>query len=192
MEEAALILKDFPASAVVKPRTSSGSQGLLYVSRSEDLLSSYRDVHARHPFPIVQERIPAGGRRSASGPCTTRERRGALRVQAAEGVPCHGRVVDPSHVDSSPRGGIGRRGCSIPSTGTGRRWSSSRRTRPTASRDFLGEPSFLGVAPPRHQGRRRLPWLLYRMAVDGDDGPVREYRTGVVVRSSFPGRSSTS
>jgi predicted ATP-grasp superfamily ATP-dependent carboligase len=47
--------------AVIKPRISSGSLGIVYVKKKEDLLPSYRRVHERFPFPMIQEWIPDGG-----------------------------------------------------------------------------------------------------------------------------------
>jgi len=47
--------------AVIKPRISSGSFGIAYVNGGEDLLPSYQRVHARYPFPLVQDWIPDGG-----------------------------------------------------------------------------------------------------------------------------------
>ena len=52
---------EIPIPAVIKPRISSGSLGIVYVRRREDLLSSYQRVHRQFPFPIVQEWIPDGG-----------------------------------------------------------------------------------------------------------------------------------
>jgi predicted ATP-grasp superfamily ATP-dependent carboligase len=46
---------------VIKPRISSGSFGIVYVKREEDLLPSYQSVHERYPFPLIQEWIPDGG-----------------------------------------------------------------------------------------------------------------------------------
>jgi len=50
-----------PVPAVIKPRISSGSFGIVYVKKREDLIPSYRSVHEQFPFPIVQEWIPDGG-----------------------------------------------------------------------------------------------------------------------------------
>jgi predicted ATP-grasp superfamily ATP-dependent carboligase len=46
---------------VIKPRISSGSFGITYVKKREDLISSYQSVHERYPFPLIQEWIPDGG-----------------------------------------------------------------------------------------------------------------------------------
>lgn len=46
---------------VIKPRISSGSFGIAYVKRREDLVPLYQRVHERYPFPLIQEWIPDGG-----------------------------------------------------------------------------------------------------------------------------------
>ena len=50
-----------PIPAVIKPRISSGSFGIAYVKRREDLVPLYQRVHERYPFPLIQEWIPDGG-----------------------------------------------------------------------------------------------------------------------------------
>jgi predicted ATP-grasp superfamily ATP-dependent carboligase len=52
---------EIPLPAVIKPRISSGSLGIVYVKKMEDLLPTYQKIHERFPFPIVQEWIPDGG-----------------------------------------------------------------------------------------------------------------------------------
>jgi len=54
-------LPSFPIPAVIKPRISSGSFGILYVKKREELQPSYQKVHERYPFPLIQEYIPDGG-----------------------------------------------------------------------------------------------------------------------------------
>jgi len=49
-----------PIPAVIKPRISSGSFGISYVKRQEDLLPAYHDVHRLYPHPLIQEWIPDG------------------------------------------------------------------------------------------------------------------------------------
>jgi len=50
-----------PIPAVIKPRISSGSFGIAYVRKRQDLIPLYQKVHAQYPFPLVQEWIPDGG-----------------------------------------------------------------------------------------------------------------------------------
>jgi len=56
-----LPLDSIPIPAVIKPRISSGSFGIVYVRKREDLIPSYQEVHSRYPFPLIQEWIPDGG-----------------------------------------------------------------------------------------------------------------------------------
>jgi predicted ATP-grasp superfamily ATP-dependent carboligase len=51
----------FPIPAVIKPRISSGSFGIVYVKKEEDFIPAYQSVHERFPFPLIQEWIPDGG-----------------------------------------------------------------------------------------------------------------------------------
>ncbi len=46
---------------VIKPRISSGSFGIAYVRKKEDLIALYQKIHTHYPFPLVQEWIPDGG-----------------------------------------------------------------------------------------------------------------------------------
>jgi predicted ATP-grasp superfamily ATP-dependent carboligase len=56
-----LPLDSIPVPAVIKPRISSGSFGIAYVKKKEDLIPLYQQVHAKYPFPLIQEWIPDGG-----------------------------------------------------------------------------------------------------------------------------------
>jgi predicted ATP-grasp superfamily ATP-dependent carboligase len=60
MQRLARQLDSIPIPAVIKPRISSGSFGIAYVKRKEDLLPLYQKIHARYPFPLIQEWIPDG------------------------------------------------------------------------------------------------------------------------------------
>jgi predicted ATP-grasp superfamily ATP-dependent carboligase len=57
----ALPFDSIPIPAVIKPRISSGSFGIVYVKREEDLIPAYQSVHERFPFPLIQDWIPDGG-----------------------------------------------------------------------------------------------------------------------------------
>ncbi|RPJ05718.1 MAG: hypothetical protein EHM36_07915 [Deltaproteobacteria bacterium] len=54
------LVPSVPIPAVIKPRVSSGSFGIAYVWRREDLLPLYQKIHQQYPFPLVQEWIPDG------------------------------------------------------------------------------------------------------------------------------------
>ena len=46
---------------VIKPQVSSGSRGIVYVNKKEQLFDMYAKVHKTHKFPVIQEYIPSGG-----------------------------------------------------------------------------------------------------------------------------------
>lgn len=49
---------------VIKPRKSSGSRGLSFVEEKSSLAKAYLDVHAVHPFPLIQQYIPPSAKYS--------------------------------------------------------------------------------------------------------------------------------
>lgn len=54
------LLPELRFPLVIKPRQSSGSRGITRVEHADQLLTLYQQVHARHPWPLLQEYIPAG------------------------------------------------------------------------------------------------------------------------------------
>ncbi|HXY55248.1 MAG TPA: ATP-grasp domain-containing protein [Nitrospirota bacterium] len=60
-EEARAIAAGWRGEAVIKPRKSSGSRGLVYVNDGSAMLACYQKVSAKYERPLIQERIPAEG-----------------------------------------------------------------------------------------------------------------------------------
>ncbi len=60
-EEAAELGRHLSYPLLVKPRESSGGRGIRRAERAADLAAAYAAVHARFPAPIVQECLPPGG-----------------------------------------------------------------------------------------------------------------------------------
>lgn len=60
LNELESVLSKLHFPLVIKPRKSSGSRGIKYIFNQKDFLSTYLDVHRNYPFPIVQEYIPPG------------------------------------------------------------------------------------------------------------------------------------
>jgi predicted ATP-grasp superfamily ATP-dependent carboligase len=46
---------------VIKPRESSGSRGIVYVKSLDEFVDSYKRIHSKYPYPMIQEYIPPGG-----------------------------------------------------------------------------------------------------------------------------------
>jgi len=55
--EVARALASFPLPAVIKPREGSGARGITYAEDRAGLEAAYRSVHARWPYPLIQEWI---------------------------------------------------------------------------------------------------------------------------------------
>ncbi|MDP2681760.1 MAG: ATP-grasp domain-containing protein [Deltaproteobacteria bacterium] len=174
---------------VIKPRESSGSRGLVYVNRPSEFLTAFQKVHSRYPFPLVQEYIPNGGAYGV----------GAL-----------------FNLNSEPRAAfVYKRLREYPVSGgpsTLRESVKNDEIRDVAV-SLLKSLNWVGVAMvefrvdardgkaklmeinPRFWGSLQLailsgmdfPYLLYKMAVDGDVEPAWDYETGIRCRWLIPG-----
>lgn len=181
--------EDMEYPLVIKPRESSGSRGLVYVNRPSEFLTAFQKVHSRYPFPLVQEYIPNGGAYGV----------GAL-----------------FNLNSEPRAAfVYKRLREYPVSGgpsTLREGVKNDEIRDIAL-SLLKSLNWVGVAMvefrvdarngkaklmeinPRFWGSLQLailsgmdfPYLLYKMAVDGDIEPVWDYETGIRCRWLIPG-----
>lgn len=174
---------------VIKPRISSGSRGVRYVAREDELYSTFQSVGREYPNPIIQERIPQGEkydvclcydskhRLTASyvqkqirnfpigrGPSTVQEsvmfpELVRLSTHLMEGIPWSGLVAIEYMID--PRDGMPKLMEINP-----RLWSAVH----------------LAI----HCGVD-FPWMLYRLAMDQDVEPIHEYSVGKYGRILLPG-----
>lgn len=176
---------------LIKPRSSSGSRGILPVVDSRDFVAAYLRVHAQYPLPIIQERIPSGG--ESLGVCVllnaVSEVRATFAYRKIRQYPVQG---GPSTLRESIRhdGIAAATARFLQSVG----WTG------VAHLEFLidprdGVPKLLEVNP-RFWGSLALaveagvdfPYLLYRMAMDGDIAPAADdYPEGIVCRWLLPG-----
>jgi len=176
---------------LIKPRSSSGSRGILPAAGPQDLVDAYQRVHAQYPLPIIQEKIPSGG--ESLGVCVllnaASEVRATFAYRKIRQYPVQG---GPSTLRESIRNdGI---------AAVAARFLQSVKWTGIAHLEFMvdprdGVPKLLEVNP-RFWGSLALaieagvdfPYLLYRMAMDGDIAPVDgEYPAGVVCRWLLPG-----
>jgi len=176
---------------LIKPRSSSGSRGILPVGGSQDLVTAYLRVHAQYPRPIIQERIPSGG--ESLGVCVllnaASEVRATFAYRKIRQYPVQG---GPSTLRESVRHDDVAAAAARFLQAVG--WSG------VAHLEFMvdprdGIPKLLEVNP-RFWGSLALaveagvdfPYLLYRMAMDGDIAPATDdYPEGIVCRWLLPG-----
>ncbi|MGO9614606.1 MAG: ATP-grasp domain-containing protein [Dissulfurispiraceae bacterium] len=178
---------DFPV--VIKPRISSGSRGVVYAKDKRELVRHYPLVHVRYPFPIIQEYIPGSEVYGVAMLLNFQSQVRAsfvykrIRSYPVAGGPSTLRVSVKRDDLSDIAGHLLR----------ALNWSG------IAHVEFKidprsGQPKLLEVNP-RFWGSLALaiqtgidfPFLLYRMAMDGDVQPVGDYADGVMRRWLIPG-----
>ena len=189
-EEAAALAPGLPYPVLLKPRHASGGRGMVRVDGPADFPAAYRAVNARYPLPIVQECLPPGGEAlgvavlmnfAAEPRASFAYRR--LREYPVSGGPSTLResIWDPQLCESAER--------LLLTLG----WSGVAMVEYKVDpRD--GRPKLLEVNP-RFWGSLHhaivcgmdFPFLLYRLAMEGDVTRVEGYRVGVRSRSLLHG-----
>jgi len=174
---------EFPV--VIKPRESSGARGIVYVNSLEELMREYKKVKKRYGTPLIQEYIPHNGG--------------------------HYSVCALFNYDSEPRaifvykelrqypitGGPATFSVSVEKTDVLKyaiKLLKAMKWYGVAHLDFLidsrdKKPKLLEVNP-RFWSSLELailsgvdfPYLLYKMALDGDVETVTKYETGIKLR----------
>lgn len=184
------IVNEIEYPVLIKPRDSSGSRGIIYVKSKDELVSSYLKVHEHYPFPIVQEYIPTGGDAYGVGLLLNfkSEVRTAFVYKRIREYPVSG---GPSTLrESVKREDLQEIAGSLLKS---LRWTGIAHVEfKIDPRD--GKPKLLEVNP-RFWGSLELaieagvdfPYLLYKVAMDGDIEPVKEYNIGVKCRWLIPG-----
>lgn len=186
-------LTDFTYPLVIKPRESSGSRGIKYVTGKEELVPGYRQVHEKYPYPIIQEYIPApevgsGGYGVGALFNYKHEPKATFVYKRLREYPVSG---GPSTLRESVKYD------ELRSIAIGilkdLKWVGPAMVEfKVDPRD--GSPRLLEINP-RLWGSLRLailsgvdfPYLLYKLAVDGDLEEVAGYKTGVKCRWLIPG-----
>lgn len=179
---------DFPV--IIKPRISSGSRGLIRVDSPGNLTSCYQKVNADYPSPLVQEFILPGGETFGVEVLLNRESqvRATFVHRRLREYPISG---GPSTL---------RESVAAPElTKLGVRLLQAMGWQGVAMVEFKmdprdGRPKLMEVNP-RFWGSIALPiaagvdfpFLLYRLALEGDIAPSNSYRTGVLCRWLLPG-----
>src|SRR4030066_900429 len=195
----------FPA--VIKPRISSGSYGIKYVNpvrkdgvhgawlsngvnNKDELLSAYKEVHSKYPFPLIQEYIPQGG--DAFGVSCLFDR--GVKLKA---VFVHKRLREypitggPSTLRESV--------VNVEEKEFGVKLLSAMKWFGVAMVEFKVDPRdnkpklmeinprFWGSLPLAIYSGVDFPYLLYKMAMEEGFEAVTKYKTGIRSRYLLPG-----
>ncbi len=190
IEQLAAIAKETAYPVLIKPRNSSGSRGIVYVKEKGELLALYLKVHKEYPFPIIQEYIPDGGDVYGVGLLFNfqSEIRASFVYKRLRSHPVSG---GPSTLRESVKREDVREiaGSFIKSL----QWTGVAHVEfKIDPRD--GKPKLLEVNP-RFWGSLQLavesgidfPFLLFKLAMEGDIEPVMDYNAGVRCRWLIPG-----
>ncbi|MGR3309450.1 MAG: carboxylate--amine ligase, partial [Candidatus Brocadiales bacterium] len=184
------ITRQIQCPVLIKPRDSSGSRGIVYVKDKNELTQLYAKVHKQYPFPIIQEYIPDGGEAYGVGLLLNFESevRASFIYKRLRTHPVRG---GPSTLrESVKRDDIRKIAESLMSS---LKWTGIAHVEfKIDPRD--GNPKLLEVNP-RFWGSLQLaiesgvdfPFLLYKLAMDGDVEPVLDYTAGVRCRWLIPG-----
>ncbi len=183
------LTSEFEFPVVIKPRNSSGSRGIRYVSNMDELVSLYPEIHNVYPNSLIQEAVPNGSKLDiglcygpngnlyasfiqreirnypiSRGPSTVRESTThpellAYATKLMTGVPWYG-VVDVEFMID-----------------------------PRTQKPMLMEinPRFWSSLHLAIVAGVDFPYLIFQLAMDGTTEVVDHYREGVMSRSIFPG-----
>jgi predicted ATP-grasp superfamily ATP-dependent carboligase len=177
------IMNELKFPVVIKPNRSSGSRGIEYVQSPKELAQAYCEVQNKYGEAMIQEFIPQGGAYGVSMLFNHGEPRAIFTHKRLREYPNSG---GPSTLRESVRfPEIEEYATTLLET---LNWHG------VAMVEFRvdprdGKPKLMEINP-RFWGSLQLatysgvdfPYLLYKMAIDGDVEPVFEYKTGVKVR----------
>lgn len=183
------VTSKFNFPVLIKPRKSSGSRGMTAVERPEDLESRYWHVHQQYPWPIIQEYLPPGEKYDV---CLLYNRSAELRASFVQReIRFFPLERGPSTVQESVRHPelAAQAAHLLQKLG----WCG------VAEVEFMVDPrdgkaKFMEINP-RFWGSLYMstlagvdfPWLLYRLAMDGDVAGVDTYTVGIKCRWMLPG-----
>lgn len=180
-------LLEYPV--VIKPTESSGSRGVAYVNRPSDFFKTLKITHKKYPYPLIQEYIPNGGAYGVGALFNSNsEPRAAFVYKRLREYPVTG---GPSTLRESVRNDeIKEIALSLLKS---LKWVGVAmvefRLDPRDNRPKLMEinPRLWGSLQLAILSGVDFPYLLYRMAMDGDVEPAWDYKLGVRCRWLIPG-----
>jgi predicted ATP-grasp superfamily ATP-dependent carboligase len=175
---------------IIKPRSSFGSRGIVYVERPSEFCEAYKKVHSGYPFPLIQEYIPPGGNACGvfllfdinSEPKAVFAHK-RLREFPLRGGPSTLResIHAPELVEMSTKllKALNWFGIAM----------VEYKEDPRDGQFKLMEinPRFWGSLPLAILAGVDFPYLLYKLVMEGDIDPVFEYPEGIRCRWFLPG-----
>jgi len=183
------ITSDLKYPIMIKPVKSSGGRGIKVVNSKEELLSSYLEVHQSYPFPIIQENLGEGDVYDVVLLYNSRSELRASFIQRH--VRKYPLITGPSTVQESV---VYPEMLDIAlKFMQGLNWYGIADLEFIVQKD-MGKIKFLELNGMIWNSLQMgiiagvdFPWLLYKIAMDGDIEPVKTYKTGIICRNLLPG-----
>ncbi len=188
-EEVAQAASRFTFPVIIKPRRSSGARGMAVAGGKEDLVRQYWQVHQTYPWPIIQEYLESGEKYDV---CLLFNQASQLR---ASFVQKEIRLFPLEHGPSTVQESVWHPELAAKAANLMQKlnWYG------VAEVEFMvdkrdGKAKFMEINP-RFWGSLYMsilagvdfPWLLYRLAREGDVKEVTAYTTGLKCRWLLPG-----
>jgi len=190
LETVDLLKSRIPYPAVIKPRSSCGAEGIVFVDRPEDLVPAYLRIHRRFSFPLIQEAIPPSSPKYGVQ-CLFNDR-GRLRAAYVQRfLRQYPLKAGPgSYFETVRRPDILDQGVRLLELldwrGVGQvEFIEDRRDGRLKLLEI--NPRFWDSLQAGIQAGLDFPHLLYRLAVEGDVETHLDYRSGEACRSILPG-----
>ncbi|HEX7055754.1 MAG TPA: ATP-grasp domain-containing protein [Bacilli bacterium] len=187
-DQVADLIARLPEPLVIKPRRSSGSRGIRVVKKRE-LLEQYFQVHAKYPFPLIQEYIPPGERFDV---CLLYDFAGRLKASFVQRELRHFPVA---HGPSTLQESVRRPDLLELSL----RIMDKLPWRGIVELEFMVDPrdgaaKFMEINPRFWNSLQTailsgidFPWMLYQIACGEKTEETRGYKEGVLCRNLLPG-----
>ena len=171
---------------VIKARKGSGAQGVVYVSSASALISKYELMHGLQDYPLIQEYIPGQGYGAFALFNRDSEPRAVFAHRRIREYPITG--GQSTFCESVNNSEIMNYGLKLLKALD---WYGLAMVefkldvRDNKPKLMEVNPRFWGSMPLAIASGVDFPYLLYKLAVDGDINPIMSYKTGVKMRFLF-------
>jgi predicted ATP-grasp superfamily ATP-dependent carboligase len=181
-------LLEYPA--VIKPRKSAGGVGIAKVFSKDEFMKQYRRIHQVFPFPIVQEYIPGPDTKFNFSAIMDKdgETKASFAMEALRLYPYNGGVG--TYARSVRNDTVARYGLKFLKASE---WYGIAQVefkldpRDNLPKLFEVNPRFWGMTEMAVCSGMDLPYILYKMIVDGDKVEYSEYKIEQYLRWLLPG-----
>jgi predicted ATP-grasp superfamily ATP-dependent carboligase len=176
--------------AIIKPRKSAGGVGIEKVFSKDEFVKQYHRIHQVFPFPIVQDFIPGPDTKFNFSAILDKngKTKASFTMEALRLYPHNGGVG--TYARSVRNDAVAKYGLKFLKASE---WYGIAQVefkldpRDNLPKLFEVNPRFWGMTEMAVCSGMDLPYILYRMIVDGDEVEYSEYKTEQYLRWLLPG-----